>query len=46
MGGGPPPVGMGGKPRLDLPNPGGPGVTTIQVPVPSNKCGLIIGKGN
>ena len=37
--------GFGGKPRIDLPNPTGPGVTTVQVPVPSNKCGLIIGKG-
>ena len=39
------PMGGGGKPRIDLPNPAGPGVTTVQVPVPSNKCGLIIGKG-
>ena len=33
------------KPRLELPNPSGPGVTTVQVPVPSGKCGLVIGKG-
>jgi far upstream element-binding protein len=37
---------MGGfKPRLELPNPTGPGVQTVQFPVPSGKCGLVIGKG-
>jgi far upstream element-binding protein len=35
----------GFRPRLELPNPSGPGVQTVQFPVPSNKCGLIIGKG-
>ena len=35
----------GFRPRLELPNPNGPGVQTVQFPVPSNKCGLIIGKG-
>ena len=35
----------GVKPRLELPNPTGPGVTSIQVPIPANKCGLIIGRG-
>ena len=34
-----------GPPGLELPNPSGPGVQTIQFPVPDNKCGLIIGKG-
>ena len=44
VGGGMP--GMGAfRPRLDLPNPSGPGVQSVQVPVPGNKCGLIIGKG-
>lgn len=37
--------GGGYKPHIQLPNPTGPGVQTIQFPVPSNKCGLIIGKG-
>ena len=37
---------MGGfKPRLELPNPTGPGVQTVQFPVPGGKCGLVIGKG-
>ena len=36
---------MGFKPRLELPNPTGPGVQTVQFPVPSGKCGLVIGKG-
>jgi far upstream element-binding protein len=36
---------QGFRPRLELPNPTGPGVQTIQFGVPSNKCGLIIGKG-
>ena len=35
----------GVKPRLELPNPTGPGVTSVQVPIPANKCGLIIGRG-
>lgn len=35
----------GFRPRLELPNPSGPGVQTIQFSVPGNKCGLIIGKG-
>ncbi len=41
------PGGMGGsyRPHVELPNPNGPGVQTIQFPVPSNKCGLVIGKG-
>jgi far upstream element-binding protein len=36
---------QGFRPRLELPNPTGPGVQTIQFGVPGNKCGLIIGKG-
>lgn len=36
---------MGYKPRLELPNPNGPGVQTVQMSVPGNKCGLVIGKG-
>lgn len=35
----------GFRPRLELPNPSGPGVQTVQFSVPGNKCGLIIGKG-
>ena len=31
------------KPRLELPNPSGPGVERSIVP--SGKCGLVIGKG-
>ncbi len=40
-------AGMSGgfRQHVELPNPTGPGVQTIQFPVPSNKCGLIIGKG-
>ncbi len=34
------------RPHIQLPNPSGPGVQSIQYPVPANKCGLIIGKGN
>eukprot|EP00731_Ephydatia_muelleri_P024181 Em0016g452a len=36
---------MGYKPRLELPNPNGPGVQNVQMSVPGNKCGLVIGKG-
>ena len=35
----------GFKPHIELPNPTGPGVTTVQFSVPAQKCGLIIGKG-
>ena len=35
----------GYRPHVELPNPTGPGVQSIQFPVPSTKCGLIIGKG-
>ena len=41
-------VGGGGdgfKPHIELPNPTGPGVSTVQFPIPAQKCGLIIGKG-
>lgn len=37
--------GGGYKPHIELPNPTGPGVTTVQFPIPAQKCGLIIGKG-
>ncbi len=37
--------GGGFKPHIELPNPTGPGVTTVQFPIPASKCGLIIGKG-
>ena len=37
---------QGYKPHIELPNPTGPGVQTVQVPVPAQKCGLVIGKGN
>ena len=36
---------QGYKPHIELPNPSGPGVQTVQVPVPAQKCGLVIGKG-
>ena len=39
-------VAGGYKPHIELPNPTGPGVTTVQFPVPAQKCGLIIGKGS
>jgi hypothetical protein len=35
----------GFKAHIELPNPTGPGVTTVQFPIPAQKCGLIIGKG-
>lgn len=35
----------GYRQHVELPNPAGPGVQTIQFPVPGNKCGLVIGKG-
>ena len=34
------------QPRIELPNPTGPGVQTVQFGIPPNKCGLIIGKGD
>ena len=37
---------QGYKPHIELPNPTGPGVQTVQIPVPAQKCGLVIGKGN
>ena len=30
---------------MQLPDPVGPDVTTSNIPVPANKCGLVIGKG-
>ena len=33
------------KPHLELPNPTGPGVATVQVKVPFGSSGLVIGKG-
>lgn len=36
---------QGYKPHIELPNPTGPGVQTVQIPVPAQKCGLVIGKG-
>lgn len=45
VGGGGGAAGGGYRPHIQLPNPTGPGIQTIQFPVPSNKCGLIIGKG-